>query len=329
MPITGTDQQRKKSSSGLPTESSCTKRIPERHQWKNHRSKIRWAKFQRLFGKAVRFHFLTCPQLFLNKIVPKNTIKPLKNIFIHFSSSTFPQLFLTRFRVVFGKSYIFQVLNCAPMKNIDRSSSATISNSEQRPQIDQATCMATNRAKIFSSSSTLGFNTVWKRFSSSKSKSVAKRVLSFPESTRKLSPKLPKFPFTIFIASDNLPTLPSLSAQVQPPNGHDLAETCRRGMPLTPKTSFKRCRQSVSVAILDVTFKPHRAHDQACIATRDCLAQRGPLRERGQDRRLELDRCRKLHVERGLLLRRSLWRLRLVSLGGQGTMGNTFGNQDA
>ena len=37
-------------------------------------------------------------------------------------------------------------------------------------------------------------------------------------------------------------------------------------MPLTPKTSLKRCCQSVSVVILDVTFKPHRAHDQACIA---------------------------------------------------------------
>ena len=98
-------------------------------------------------------------------------------------------------------------------------------------------------------------------------------------------------------------------------------------MPLTQKTSFKRCCQIVSVVILDATFKPHRAHDQACIATRDRLAQRGPLRERGQDRRLELDRCRKLHVERRLLLRRSLWHLRLVSLSGQGTSGHTYGIQ--
>ena len=94
------------------------------------------------------------------------------------------------------------------------------------------------------------------------------------------------------------------------------------------ENTFKRCLPSVSVVILDVTFKPHRATDQACIATRDCIAQRGPLGERGQDRRLELDRCRKLHVERGLLLLRSLRRLRLISLSGQGTMGNTFGNQD-
>ena len=32
------------------------------------------------------------------------------------------------------------------------------------------------------------------------------------------------------------------------------------------KKSFKRCCQSVSVVVLDATFKPHRAHDQACIA---------------------------------------------------------------
>ena len=112
-------------------------------------------------------------------------------------------------------------------------------------------------------------------------------------------------------------------------NDHELAETCRRGMPLTPKTSSNRCCLSVSVVIFDVTFKHHCAHDQARIATRDCLAQRGPLRERCQDRRLELGRCRKLHVECGLLLRRSLWRLRLVSLSGLGTLGNTCGNQDA
>ena len=108
-------------------------------------------------------------------------------------------------------------MKCAPQKIIVLGSSATFPNSEQGPQVDQAACMATNRAKIFSSSSTSGFNTVLKRFSSSKSRPVAKRVLSFPESTRKLSPKLPKFPFTIFIASDNWPTLPSLLAQVQPP----------------------------------------------------------------------------------------------------------------
>ena len=106
MPLTRTDPQRKKSSSGLLRESTCTKRIPERHQWKNHRSKIQLAKFQRFFEKTARFHSSTCPQLFLNfsstfpqlfliKIGPKNTIKPVKNsIFINFSSSTFPQLFL-------------------------------------------------------------------------------------------------------------------------------------------------------------------------------------------------------------------------------------------
>ena len=110
MPLTRTDQQSKKSSSGLLRESTCTKRIP--------RSKIQLAKFQRLFEKTVRFHSSTFPQLFLNfsstfpqlfliKIGPKNTVKPVKNsIFINFSSSAFPQLFLTRVHLVFGKTYI-------------------------------------------------------------------------------------------------------------------------------------------------------------------------------------------------------------------------------
>ena len=153
------------------------------------------------------------------------------------------------------------------------------------------------------------------------------RVLSFPESTRKLSRQnCPSSSHDLlrFLQLAHVALVVSLSPTS---NDHDLAETCRRGMPLTPKTSSKRCCLSVSVIILDVTFKHHRAHDQARIATRDCLAQRGP--ERCQDRRLELGRCRKLHAECGLLLRRSLWRLRLVSLSGLGTLGNTCGNQGA
>ena len=81
------------------------------------------------------------------------------------------------------------------------------------------------------------------------------------------------------------------------------------------------CCQSLSVVTLDATFKPHRAHDQAYISPPVIVLHSAAL----QDRQRELDRCRKLHVERALFLRRSLCRLWLVSLSGQAASGNTFG----
>ena len=186
--------------------------------------------------------------------------------------------------------------------------------------------MATNRAKIFSWSSTLCFSTVLKRSRSSESRSVVKGILCFPVTRRRLSLKLPKFPFTIFTASDI---------------------TCPRCPRCWPKFNLQCSRFGGNMLSRNATHTENiiqallskcigcnsRRHVQSTSCTRPslhrhpCLAQRGLLRERGQHRGLELDRCRKLHVERGLFFRRSS-RLRLVSLCGEGAMGNTLGNQD-
>ena len=74
---------------------SCTKRTLERHQKKNHRSKIRLTKKQ---SDSTPQLLITVPQLFFN------IIKPMKIACSSTFSLTFPQLFLTQFRVVFGKN---------------------------------------------------------------------------------------------------------------------------------------------------------------------------------------------------------------------------------
>ena len=113
-----------------------------------------------------------CCQLSSSRLGPETQKNQWKVLFlIHFSSSIFPQLFLTRFRVVLYfvfKKYI-QVLKCVTQKIVVLGSSATfffsfLDSIGELFQFEQAACMATNRAKIFSRSSTLGFNTVLKRF---------------------------------------------------------------------------------------------------------------------------------------------------------------------
>ena len=123
----------------------------------------------------------TFPQLFLITCKPKKLCKTLKNcLFINFSS---------RVSALFsGNSKHFldntQVLTCAPQKIIVLGSSAT-----------------------FSKPSTLGFNTVLEGFSSSMSRVRCEARLELPSVHEENLAN---------IASDNLPTLPSLVAQVQP-----------------------------------------------------------------------------------------------------------------
>ena len=219
-------------------------------------------------------------------------------------------------------------MKCAPQKIIVLGSSETFPNSEQGPQVHQAACMATNGTKIFSSSSTSGFNTVLKRFSSSKSRPVAKRVLSFPESTRKLSPKLPKFPLTIFIASDNWPTLPSLLAQVQPPTvtiwRKRAVEECHSHRKHHLSVVVKVCRLQISTSrssLIVHTTKPASPPVSVLHA-----AVRFKSAAKIDD--LSLTAVASSTSSAVLSFDAPLWRLRLVSLSGQGTMGNTFGNQD-
>ena len=137
MPIIGTDQQRKKSASGVLLHKAHSRASPKENilieDLIGKNNQIPLTNFSSYFSSTSS----TFPHQGWAQKYDKKTME--NNMFVHSSSSIVLQLFLTRFRIIlefFSKHTKIQVLKCAaPQKIIVLGSSATLSISGLGPRV--------------------------------------------------------------------------------------------------------------------------------------------------------------------------------------------------
>ena len=258
-------------------------RTLERHRRKeNPQIEELLGENSRMFRKAIRIHSLTCPQLFLN--FSSSCFSHTQTLFLTHWQLNFYQLFvinffstcLTRVRVVFGGFFDKKrVLKWCITENY---SSGLFGNFFQF-WLGSASSFKSHKHHAwpptvpFFQFVDLGFQQRVEALQLFHEQVRCEARLEIPRVHDEALSQIASVPFHDLHRFWQLAHVALVVGPSPTSNSYDVAETCRRGIPLTPNTPFTHCCQSLSVVILD-------AHNQATpcarsslhIATSDCLA---------------------------------------------------------